>query len=258
MSLKVNIDSATLRLAMLMIITRDSSSKIVYKVISEAQFASRQMLTVIWSKPQEPIVPEIEHVESSILPRQFSFHMATIATPDKKQSEAYIATVALFAIFGSTKEEKVFMRLPPAWKDLWNELSEAKKSKTDARDRENLKALRSLVRQRQDQEEEDGVVLHSAFKGRGGNRNGNGHTDQSNGERGLGHTIGPEYYQRIWVDKSNTPKFHHMLVSNQSLLNPSLCWLITRVAKSRSASNVAIPTRSSRSCRPKSSRHNLW
>ncbi|KAF3010323.1 hypothetical protein E8E14_007003 [Neopestalotiopsis sp. 37M] len=197
--------------------SRDSSSKIVYKVISEAQFASRQMLTVIWSKPQEPIVPEIEHVESSILPRQFSFHMATIATPDKKQSEAYIATVALFAIFGSTKEEKVFMRLPPAWKDLWNELSEAKKSKTDARDRENLKALRSLVRQRQDQEEEDGVVLHSAFKGRGGNRNGNGHTDQSNGERGLGHTIGPEYYQSIWVDKSNTPRFHHMLQSRAQL-----------------------------------------
>lgn len=185
----------------------------MYKIISEAQFANRHVVTVIWSKPQELIAPEIEHIESSISPRQFSFHMATIATPDKKQSEAYIATVALFAIFGSTKEEKVFMRLPPSWKDVWSELSEAKKSQTDKQDRENIKTLRSLVRQRQDQEEEDGVVLHSAFKGRGINRNGNGQNDQANGERGHGHSTGPEYYQRIWAEKMKTPKFHHMLVS---------------------------------------------
>ncbi|KAK6205772.1 translational activator of GCN4 [Pestalotiopsis sp. IQ-011] len=197
--------------------SRDSAAKIVYKIISEAQFANRHVVTVVWSKPQELIAPEIEHIESSISPRQFSFHMATIATPDKKQSEAYIATVALFAIFGSTKEEKVFMRLPPSWKDVWSELSEAKKSQTDKRDRENIKTLRSLVRQRQDQEEEDGVVLHSAFKGRGINRNGNGQNDQANGERGHGHSIGPEYYQRIWAEKMKTPKFHHMLQGRAQL-----------------------------------------
>lgn len=197
--------------------SRDSAAKIAYKIISEAQFANRHVVTVIWSKPQELIAPEIEHIESSISPRQFSFHMATIATPDKKQSEAYIATVALFAIFGSTKEEKVFMRLPPSWKDVWSELSEAKKSQTDKRDRENIKTLRSLVRQRQDQEEEDGVVLHSAFKGRGINRNGNGQNDQANGERGHGHSIGPEYYQRIWAEKMKTPKFHHMLQGRAQL-----------------------------------------
>lgn len=197
--------------------SRDSAAKIVYKIISEAQFANRHVVTVIWSKPQELIAPEIEHIESSISPRQFSFHMATIATPDKKQSEAYIATVALFAIFGSTKEEKVFMRLPPSWKDVWSELSEAKKSQTDKQDRENIKTLRSLVRQRQDQEEEDGVVLHSAFKGRGINRNGIGQNDQANGERGHGHSTGPEYYQRIWAEKMKTPKFHHMLQGRAQL-----------------------------------------
>jgi ATP-dependent RNA helicase DHX29 len=139
--------------------------------------------------------------------------MATIATPDIKQSEAYIATVALFAIFVSTKEEKVFMRLPAAWKDLWNELAEAKKSQTDARDRETVRTLRGLVRQRQDQEEEEGVVLHSAFKGRGVNRNGNGNSDQTGFDKTHGHQIGPEYYQRIWAEKSNSPKFQLMLVS---------------------------------------------
>jgi ATP-dependent RNA helicase DHX29 len=139
--------------------------------------------------------------------------MTTIATPNKDQSKAYIATVALFAVFGSTKEEKVFMRLPPTWKDLWTELAEARKNQLDAEDRTVVKALRALVRQRLDQEEEEGVVIQSAFKGRGANRNGNGYNDQASLDRVHGHSISPEFYQRIWFEKANSPRFRHMLVS---------------------------------------------
>jgi ATP-dependent RNA helicase DHX29 len=143
--------------------------------------------------------------------------MSTIATTDPKQSEAYIATVALFAIFGSSKEEKVFMRLPPVWKDLWNEFAEAKKSRADAQDRNTINELRAMVRQRQDQEEEDGVVLQGSFRGRGGNRNGNGLTDQSAYERINTNSISPEYYQRIWAEKTSNPRFHYMLQSRMQL-----------------------------------------
>lgn len=191
---------------------RDPSVKINYKPIAAAQFANRHTVIISWSKTQELISPNITHVESAIYSQQYNFSMLTVATPDVEQSEAYISTIALFAIFGSAKEDKVFMRLPPVWKDLWTEMAEAKKELTDAQDRSTIKDLRALVRQRQDQEEEDGVVLQGAFKGRGTNRHANGNGDQTGQDRTHVHSISPEYYQRIWADKVNSPKFYHMLV----------------------------------------------
>ena len=53
--------------------------------------------------------------------------MIAISTPDAKQSESYIATTALFLIFGSSvREEKVFLRLPATWRELWTEFAEMK------------------------------------------------------------------------------------------------------------------------------------
>lgn len=140
--------------------------------------------------------------------------MASIATPDSKQSEAYIATLALFVVFGSTKEEKVFMRLPAAWRELWSELAEEKKNRTDAADRAAIRELRALVREKHDQELEDGVLLQGAFRGRASQRSTNEVGDEFNAERGAANTIGSEYYQRIWADKSSTPRFQSMLVSS--------------------------------------------
>ncbi|KAI0120994.1 pre-mRNA-splicing factor ATP-dependent RNA helicase PRP22 [Xylariales sp. AK1849] len=197
--------------------SRDTSVKIAYRLISEASYANRHMVAISWSKAQDLISPDISHVDCSIRHLQFVFEMNAIATPDPKQSEAYIATAALFAIFGSTKEEKVFMRLPATWKDLWTELAEAKKNQADTQDRSTIKQIRALVRQRRDQEEEEGVVLHSAFKGRGSTRNVNDLGDQSMPERANGHALSPEYYQQIWTNKSNTPRFYAMLQSRMQL-----------------------------------------
>ncbi|KAK6951471.1 hypothetical protein Daesc_008006 [Daldinia eschscholtzii] len=138
--------------------------------------------------------------------------MASIATPDSKQSEAYIATLALFVVFGSTKEEKVFMRLPAAWRGLWSELTEGKKNQTDAADRTAIKELRALVREKHDQELEDGVLLQGAFRGRASQRSTNEAGDDSNAER-TANTVESEYYQRIWAEKSSTPRFQSMLLS---------------------------------------------
>lgn len=196
---------------------RDSAAKVAYSLVSQASFANRHLVSISWSKPQEPISPDISHVECAIYPSQFLFQMSTVATTDSKQSEAYIATVALFAIFESTKEEKVFMRLPPVWKDLWTELAEAKRSRVDAQDRNTVKELRVMVRQRQDQEEEEGVVLQGSFRGRGSNRNGSGTGDQGGYERTNTTTMNSEHYQRIWAEKSSNPRFHYMLQSRMQL-----------------------------------------
>ncbi|EPE07952.1 helicase associated domain-containing protein [Ophiostoma piceae UAMH 11346] len=199
--------------------SRDSSARITYTLVSETTYANRHLVTIAWAKtqdlPQITPTPEIEH---ALRPDRFVFKMAGIATPDTKQSEAYIATAALFFIFGgSTKEEKVALRLPPTWRDLWSEFAETKKNLADSQDRDAIKKLRDLVRKRRDQELEDGVVLQGAFRGRGAARNAVDSGEDSGIERNNRSTQDPEYLKRIWHDKSTTPRYQAMLQSRMQL-----------------------------------------
>ncbi|KAK4120089.1 P-loop containing nucleoside triphosphate hydrolase protein [Parathielavia appendiculata] len=197
--------------------SRDSSVRISYHLLSDVAFANRHAVNIIWSKPQEiPVAPEFSELEVFTSPTQFVYKMVAIATPDAKQSEAYIATTALFCIFGfSAKEEKVSLRLPPTWKDLWSEFAEARKNKADEQDRNILRHLRDLVRKRVEQELEDGVLLQG-FKGRGQAKN---HTDsdQSDQERAKRQPYDPQYYQNIWLQKSSSPKYQQMLAPRMQL-----------------------------------------
>ncbi|RYO83781.1 hypothetical protein DL764_009424 [Monosporascus ibericus] len=198
--------------------SRDSSAKIAYKLVSDNPHSNRHMVNIFWSKAQEGFAsPNIAHIESAFHPLQFVFKMSSIATPDPKQSEAYVATVALFSIFSSTKEGKVFLRLPAIWRDLWSELVEEKKAQEDAADRETIRGLRAMVRRKQDQELEDGVLLQGAFRGRATQRNTNDIAEESTLERANRNIPEPEYYQRIWAEKASTPKFQAMLFREQVL-----------------------------------------
>jgi len=140
--------------------------------------------------------------------------MISVSAPDGKQSEAYIATTALFLIFGSSaKEDKVFLRLPATWRDLWTEFAEAKKEKLDEADRASIRSIRDMVREKRDQELEDGVLIKGAFKNRGSARTlENG--DESIGDKASRPTLAPEIYQRIWLEKANTQSYQTMLVSS--------------------------------------------
>ncbi|KAK4098376.1 P-loop containing nucleoside triphosphate hydrolase protein [Parathielavia hyrcaniae] len=197
--------------------SRDSSVKISYHLLSDVAFANRHAVNIVWSKPQEiPVAPELPELEVFTSPTQFVYKMASIATPDAKQSEAYVATTALFCIFGSSaKEEKVSLRLPPTWKDLWSEYAEARKNKADEQDRNVVRHFRDLVRRRVEQELEDGVLIQG-FKGRGQSKN-QIDSDHSDQERAKRQPYGPEYYQRIWVQKSSSPKYRQMLESRMQL-----------------------------------------
>ncbi|CAK7272619.1 hypothetical protein SEPCBS57363_005221 [Sporothrix epigloea] len=198
---------------------RDSSVRIRYQLVSEASFANRHMVSISWLKPQEvPQLAAMPEIEFAMIPTRFVFKMLTISTPDAKQSEAYIATAALFFIFGATgKEEKVAMRLPPVWRDLWSEFAEIKKKEADALDRDAIGKLRDLVRKRRDQELEDGVVLQGAFRGRAAGRNAADSGEDSGIERGNRDANSPEFYKKIWHEKSSTPKYQAMLQSRMQL-----------------------------------------
>lgn len=196
--------------------SRDSSVKLAYIKVSETAFAHRHLLSITWAKAQETLNEQgVVGVEVASSPNKFVFKMTEIATPDETQSQAFIATTALFAVFGSSgKEEKVSLRLPSQWRDLWNEYAEAKKNETDAQDRAALRELRSLVRKRRDQEEEDGVVLSGAFRGRNNGRNGAESADALAEKRA---SIDPSFYQNIWQKKSSSHKYQMMLQSRMQL-----------------------------------------
>lgn len=145
---------------------------------------------------------------------RFILTMVSVANPDSKQSEAYAATTALFSLFsGNAKDEKVGLRLPPAWRDLFSELIETKKNHIDAQDREVVRSLRSLVRDRRDQELEDGVILQGAFRGRGNGKSTPGSGENGGQDRTRHNGANADVYRKIWADKSSTPKYQTMIVS---------------------------------------------
>jgi ATP-dependent RNA helicase DHX29 len=121
--------------------------------------------------------------------------------------------MALFLIFSSSvREEKVFLRLPPAWRELWLELASMKKEQSDSADREAIRGFRDTIREKRDREEEDGVVLTTAFKRRGALLTPNDTSDESGPEKPSRSSITPETLKRIWADKFQSPAYHTMLV----------------------------------------------
>lgn len=199
--------------------SRDASAKVSFIIVSDATFANRHSVDIFWSKPQEQPPPvTLSDVEVITDPYHFTFTMNGIATPDTKQSEAYIATAALYYTFsGNPKEEKVGIRLPPVWRDLWSELAEARKNQIDAQDRTVVKDLRALVRERHDQELEDGVILQGAFRGRGAAKNLHDAGEDGSQDRARQSASNSEHYQKIWADKSSSRKYQIMLQSRMQL-----------------------------------------
>ncbi|KAJ2894187.1 ATP-dependent RNA helicase A [Zalerion maritima] len=197
--------------------SRDSGVKIAYSRISDVSYANRHEMMITWSKAQGPL-PQIEvpDIEAGVYGDKHYLKMVSVATPDSKQSEVFISTVALFLLFGNSgKDEKVSLRLPPVWRDLWDQLMELKKDQLDRMDRDAVGAIRKIVREKQDQELEDGVVLTGAFRGRTANKM---HSDTSQDpSQDRSNTEVSVHLQQLWYNKMSTPKFQHMLQSRMQL-----------------------------------------
>ncbi|KAI9707317.1 MAG: hypothetical protein M1836_000277 [Candelina mexicana] len=135
----------------------------------------------------------------------------------RSQSEAYVSTAALFLIFAFSAEEKVYLRLPSVWRDLWNDYAHAKNELDDAADRETMRALRDMVRDKLDRDEEDGVVLTSGFQKRIAAINGKDDTEHGPRENTVQNTVDQEHLKEIWIHKSSSHLYQNMLRSRQSL-----------------------------------------
>lgn len=146
-------------------------------------------------------------------PKAQTFTMTSISTPEPKQSEAYIATMALFILSSSsTREDKVFLRLPATWRDLWSELAELKKEQEDEVDRNAIRTFRDMVRRKRDREMEDGILIQGAFRNRASVR-ASDHSDDSGPEKGSKASVSSDTYRKIWEEKSRSSNYQEMLVS---------------------------------------------
>lgn len=147
--------------------------------------------------------------------RSIAIEMVSVSCPTLAQSEAYISTVAIFLIFSSSpKEEKVHLRLPSTWRDLWKELSQSKKVQDEAKDRQVLRDLRSMI-------------ADSSPADKRLNEQSNGLTQITPDQKPVAVDLhqrqtspnlsSSDDIQALWASKSSTPSHQHMLVSRMSL-----------------------------------------
>jgi ATP-dependent RNA helicase DHX29 len=101
-------------------------------------------LTIIWSKGEEiEYDVDVPGVTITVRYPQARFEASNVATISVDQSESFISTVALFAISVVVpKEEKVYLRLPSNWRELYREFMDHRKTRVDADDRQAVKHYR--------------------------------------------------------------------------------------------------------------------
>lgn len=172
-------------------------------------------MTINWSKVQDiDYDTETPGVICRIDSLQVAFEASTVATVSIDQSESFISTAALFSICASSpKEEKIYLRLPPNWRDPYRDFLEYRKDRIDSADRETIKYFRSLIQDQLENEESDGVVLTSRFKLR--SQVAASSSASSSGQNTPVQRL--ENLKEAWSSKALTSSFRHMLSGRSTL-----------------------------------------
>ena len=195
---------------------RDSSSKVSYNVISSSSFSYRHSVTVRWSRDQEtPATSSVAGCVCQADSRTVKMNMMDVSCPTSVQAEAYMSTVSLFVIFaGSPKEEKTHLRLPSAWKDLWDELAATRSEELAACDREELRSIRKLVDVAEAEIKSNGVRISSI----NGQKTNTGAQDDIKINTHIGkQDFDPQGLKNIWSSKSSSRSYTDMLESRMTL-----------------------------------------
>ncbi|KAF1940727.1 P-loop containing nucleoside triphosphate hydrolase protein [Clathrospora elynae] len=195
--------------------SRDPSARLAYKMISPTTYTCRHSVTIIWSKDHDIEYDEdIPGVICSKNKRQVRFDAITVAAVSVDQSENYISVAALFSISAaSSKEEKVYLRLPSNWRELYREFLEHRQTRLDAADREAIKYYRSIIQDQIETEESDGVVLTNRFKLRN-----QAATSSSTSNSGYNTPVRQhDGLRELWAQKASTPSYQRMLFGRSNL-----------------------------------------
>lgn len=200
---------------------RDTRCKQSYKMVSPTTYASRHSVTIQWTKDQESFEYSfLPDVAVSYKPGRFTFTMTGIAAPEVAQSEAYIATAALFLVFsGSPKEEKAHLRLPPAYRNLWDEFARSKQNHIQAEDRTTVKEVRALIEQHQNPEDDDDdeVVFNANLRRRIDGASGASTPVKKQETRKSTQPVFVEELAQMWARKTSTSAYQRMLIGRMNL-----------------------------------------
>jgi len=184
--------------------------------MSSSPFSQRHSLEVRWFREQVsfPTIP-IEDLAYKTNSGSIKVEMTSIACPDAVQSEGFVSTVALFLIFASSPEEKVYLRLPSVWRDLWEELFNLKRGHDDEKDRHVLRELRSMVDEHNDSNrhiasDSTNVRVHNVLK-----KSKLG-MEVLEGSNQLS-AAAPDEMKAIWMAKESNPSYQHMLPARMNL-----------------------------------------
>lgn len=105
------------------------------------------------------------------------------------------------------------MRLPAAWRDLWAEFSNVKKSQEEEADKKTIKELKKLIQENQGGFEDD-IVLSDNFR----RRNGAASRPQTPVKGPSRDDFGSEDRLRsLWTEKAATPYFQRMAQGRMNL-----------------------------------------
>lgn len=200
---------------------RDSRVKLTYKLVSPTTFASRHSLTIQWSKDPEPVDGAyMQALNVDAGPTRTVITMMQEATPETAQSEAYVATAALYLIFsGSPKEEKAHLRLPPTFRNLWDEFAKLKRDNVDAADRELVKELRKTIDQhaQAEVEEDDDEIVYNPARRLNGAASGTSTPSSRQEVQKQGNGEPSQALQEMWSQKQMAPAYQKMLQARMNL-----------------------------------------
>jgi ATP-dependent RNA helicase DHX29 len=130
--------------------SRDVNSKVRFDVVSGTSMSSRSRLTITWSSPVD-ITPSPEGTDDPDVLVQLPednktiFEMKKLAAATSDQADGFIVTFALFNLFAK-KEEKLYLRLPTVWRNIWVELVEEEKNRLEKEEMRLLEILKELLR----------------------------------------------------------------------------------------------------------------
>jgi ATP-dependent RNA helicase DHX29 len=199
----------------LTVLIRDPGARVSMKLVSPTTYSCRHSLTIIWSKAQDATSDnDIHGVICDIIPSRATFTATTVAAVTVEQSEGHICTSALFSLFApSSKEDKIYLRLPSNWRELYREFSELRKERVDAHDRVSVRHFRTIVQDQLETEKSDGVVLTSRFKMR---------NQTAANPNALEHSqnMSKTHDERLidtWNQKTAMPSYQRMLVQRKDL-----------------------------------------
>jgi ATP-dependent RNA helicase DHX29 len=213
---------------------RDSRCKFTYRQVSPSTFSCRYSISIFWEQEQEiPDSSYLQSVSAKQRARQLMVTMESEATPEVLQAEAYVATAALFIIFShSPKEEKTHLRLPPAYRNLWDEFTALKQRHSDAADRETVKELRELIERvtSANDDDDDEVVYNVSKRYLSGTPSGAstpisrpqtprpGMSESSQALKDIwARKIASASYQRMLPARTNLPMYHSKLTAIETI-----------------------------------------